>query len=230
MISILITSVRDSIYRVVDHIEKTLSSVDYEIVICSDNDLSLNKPNIKLIKDRDGNIGSITPTNQCLKESQGEYFLVTCDDILLNPNVVHLEEFLKSDTFKNRQHEICSIGYTDYHHCFVPTFNRYRPSNIPIMSFPAGSRWSIEDNMGGVIFNEGFRHIWADNWLSYYLAKKGEHPIFMPYTHNDLSFDTREEKSKIVRQSDEEYFKKLIDFCDDNSNISYNHQLAGESQ
>lgn len=223
MISVLIASVRDSVYKVVDHIEKTLSSVDYEIVICSSNDLSLNKPNIKLIKDKEGNIGSIIPTNQCFQASQGDIFLVTCDDILLNPNVIHLEKFLESQTFDDREYKICSIGYVDYHHCFVPTSNKDR---IPIMSFPAGQRQSIDDYMDGVIFNEGFSHIWADNWLSYYLAYKGEGPVFMPNTPNDLSFDSREEKSLLLRESDGIFFQRLVGFLKDNPNMTYNHDIG----
>ena len=58
------------------------------------------------------------------------------------------------------------------------------------------------------IFNESFKHVYADNWLSYYLGSSGEDPVFMPNTRNVTTGDVKAHKK--LRIEDERTFHILI--------------------
>jgi hypothetical protein len=223
-ISILIPSTKQNIYNVVDYIE-SVSICDYEIIVCTPLDINFKQSNIKVIQDKKDNIGSISPINRCFKEAQCDYFFVTCDDILIHKNCFNIEEFIKSN-FSNNKYKICSIGYRHSHSATVPIFKGHeRISNVPILSFPAGSTQSVYDHLNGVVFNESFKHIYADNWLSYYINYHEKRVVFMPNTEKDLSKDTRDPHSISVRSYDEKIFKELMNIFDSNKNIEYNHQI-----
>jgi hypothetical protein len=209
-ISILIPSSNDSIHKAVEHIEK-IATCDYEIIICTPHKLNINKSNIKVIQDDDDNIGSNIPVNKCFYESSSEYFFVATDDLLIHPNCFNLIDFMESDIFNERRYKICSVGYEDFHGSKVPTFSIPNAiQNVHILSFPAGKKSSVMEDLDGVIFNESYKHIWGDNWLSYFLAANDEAPVFMPHTAVDRSFDIRAPRSLSVRQFDENVFKKHL--------------------
>tara|TARA_R110000824_G_scaffold390271_1_gene586679 strand:- start:248 stop:940 length:693 start_codon:yes stop_codon:yes gene_type:complete len=221
-ISILIPSTKEKIYDIVDHIE-SISTCSYEIIVCTPLDINFKQSNVKVIQDDEDNIGSISPINRCFKEAQCDYFFVTCDDILIHKNCFNIEEFTKSNLSSNK-YKICSIGYKDAHGATVPTFGGYeRINNVRILSFPAGSTQSVYDHLDGVIFNGSFKHIYADNWLSYYINYHGKKPVFMPNTENDLSQDIRDPRSASVRSYDEKIFKEVMNVFDSNKNIEYNY-------
>ena len=223
-ISILIPSTKQKIYNVVDYIE-SVSTCNYEIIVCTPLDINFKQSNVKVIQDKEDNVGSISPINRCFKEAQCDYFFVTCDDILINKNCFNIEEFTKSN-LSNNKYKICSIGYKCAHEAKVPTFGvPERINNVPILSFPAGSTQSVYDHLNGVIFNESFKHIYADNWLSYYINYHEKKIFFMPNTQNDLSKDIRDPYSISVRSYDEKIFKELMNVFDSNKNIEYNHQI-----
>lgn len=226
MLSILIPSVRETIYRCVDHILRVSTSIntDFEIVICSKQKLNFSTPKVRVVAEDIDNIGSIKPINKCFSESQGEYFLVTCDDIIMHGNAMAIPEFVESQAFDGRKYKICSIGYSSYHNHYVP----YEPvgqtdenMRIPILSFPAGSRNTVDTLLDGVIFNESYKHIAADNWLSWYLNSNGEPPAFMSNTPMGYGFDTRAEASLCVRQEDLDLLRKMI-LLSQTRNMNYN--------
>ena len=227
MISVIIPSNSDLIHRCVEHIcSLNIQEVDYEIIICSRRNLLINKPNVKVVRDPDGNKGSIKAVNECFRNSQGEYFISTPDDLLINPRCFEIENFINSDFFSKREYNICSTGYHDRHNVGVPKVLKCRPQQWPkshpawndcinrdmsvgIMSFPAGKRETVDNLLDGVIFNESFKHVAADNWLSYYIASKGEEPAFMPDTSADFSLDQRDNDSFSLREYDSQLYFEL---------------------
>jgi len=229
MLSILIPSSRETVYRCVQHILQVSESVntDLEIIICSKERLKFSSSKVKVVREDIDNIGSIKPINQCFSESQGEHFLVTCDDLLISPRAMLVPEFVESDFFNGRKFKICSIGYQVIHHCYVPYETLEETDEkitIPILSFPAGSRNVVDTLLDGVIFNESYKHIAADNWLSWYLNSNGESPVFMPNTPMDYSFDTRAEKSLSVRERDLHSLKEMISLSQ-TKDINYNYKV-----
>tara|TARA_A100001201_G_scaffold22296_2_gene25088 strand:- start:548 stop:1237 length:690 start_codon:yes stop_codon:yes gene_type:complete len=226
MLSILIPSARETVYKCVEHILQCSKSIntDFEIIICSKQKLNFSSPKVRVIAEDIDNIGSNKPINQCFSESQGEYFLVTCDDLLMNPNAMGIPEFIESEVFSERKYKICSIGYNSFHNHYVP----YQPVGetdenmlIPILSFPAGSRNTVETLLDGVVFNELYKHVAGDNWLSWYVNSNGEPPVFMQNTGMDFSFDTRAETSLCVRQEDIDLLGKMI-LLSQTTNVNYN--------
>lgn len=225
-ISILIPSTRPDIYRIVNHLER-IATDDYEIIISSPCQLSFSQSHIKVISDDKDNVGSIDPINQCFKECTGDYFMVVCDDLLVHPNVFKLKEFLDSPLFENRKYPICSIGYRTIHDAKVPTYGIEEAiQNVPIMSFPAGKTDKVRELLDGVIFNESYKHICADNWLSYFIAQNDGSPIFMLDTRHDYSFDSRATHSESVREHDRQVFIKHMAEFHTNTNMSYNHRVT----
>ena len=243
MISILIPSNRETIERSVNHILQMAKDIlycpDYEIIISSKKNININNKRVKVIKDTDGNVGSIDPVNKCFAQSQGDYFIVTCDDVLVNPNIFYISSFIESERLSNRKYKICSIGYSPgFKPIPEPMVKRkvvdkcvhcgsLHPARAAVLSFPAGSRDTVYGLLDGVIFNKMFSHIYADNWLSWYLHQQGEPPVYMHGTHMvcDFKLDTREESSVSVRSGDEIKFKELMNYYDDNPDINYNFQM-----
>ena len=237
MISVLIPSNSDLIYRCVDHI-LSLNISDYEIVICSRRPINIYHKRVKIVSDPPGNIGSIKAVNECLKYSQGEYFVSTPDDLLLNRNSFNIKEFINSEIFATREYKMCSTGYPTRHNVGVPRALKQRMTEWPkshphhtdsinrdmsagIMSFPAGKRETVDSLLDGVIFNESFKHVGADNWLSYYIASKYESPAFMPHTEANFSLDDRDEETMSLREYDSQVYFELV-YRHSINHISYN--------
>ena len=224
MISVLIASARNP-NKVVDHIlglpKNDKVEEEYEIIICTRDKIEIPNKKVKIIEDPAGNIGGIKPLNKAFKESQGDYFIVSNDDVFMSAKSFDVEEFLESENFENRKYKICAVGQNTSNPARVPT----QKHSVPILAYPAGKRDTIEKLMGGVIFNESFKHIYGDNWLSYYLDSKEEGPIFMPDTMYNYGEDSREPGSNVVRGEDQDTFFSMIAYCEDNPSFRYEEIL-----
>ena len=122
----------------------------------------------------------------------------------MNRDAFGIRSFIESETFKDRKHKICSIGTERGMFCKTPT----SPNRYCILGWPSGRRDTVENYLDGVIFNESFKHVYADNWLSYYLGSVGENPVFMPNTQNGIVGDVKAHGN--LRIEDEITFHKLI--------------------
>lgn len=229
LISVLIPSNSDDLLpRAIDHIlSSNVSGKDYEIIVCTKLPVAISHKKVKIISDPPDNVGSIRPLNECFKHSQGDYFVSIPDDLLLHPNCFNIEEFINSEIFATRKYKMCSTGYEHHNKCGIPFLpdpipeewptshphhndSSGRDSSVGILCFPAGKRETVDNLLGGVIFNESFKHVAADNFLSYYLASKGESPVFMPGTGADYGLDKREEESISLREHDSQMYFEMI--------------------
>lgn len=243
MLSILIPSnakkkhhrVKSRLCETIDHIFSIVPPIDYEIIICSPHKLNINHPKIKVVKDTEGNVGSIRPVNQCLKASQGEYFISTPDDHLIHPNCFNIEEFVEGPLFANRKFKITTTGWEqhklrgDGSAEYVNTGILLNKSGevdrlVGILAMPAGARSTVDNLLDGIIFNETLLHVAADNFLSYYIAKtSGEIPLFMPDTEagREGSHSTNDE----LRPRDRAAYLALIAYLKENPDMPYSHVL-----
>ena len=229
LVSVLIPSnSEDLLSRTIDHIlSSNVSEKDYEVIVCTKLPVAISHKKVKIISDPPDNVGSVRPLNECFKHSQGDYFVSIPDDLLLHPNCFNIEEFINSEIFATRKYKVCSTGYENHNECGVPRLpdpipegwptshpdwndSGARDSSVGILCYPAGKRETVDNLLGGVIFNESFKHVAADNFLSYYLASKGESPVFMPDTLADDALDKRDEESIHLREHDSQMYFEMI--------------------
>ena len=239
MISILIPSnakkkhrrAKSRLERTLDHILSIDTPMDYEIIVCSPHQININHPKIKAIKDLEGNVGSIQPVNQCLKASQGEYFVSTPDDHLIHPNCFNIQKFIEGHHFWDREYKITSTGWRDRPFggptgditgILVSEDGRKNPQ-VGILAMPAGERATVENLLEGVIFNETFKHVAADNFLSAYIAASGELPIFMPDTKCDRGPSVAQRVE--IRDRDRRAYLAMLEYWRKNPEMPYDHIL-----
>lgn len=255
MISVLIPSLGGEITRfgwapLARHILDMDVSVDYEIIICSPLKLELNHPKIKVISDPEGNVGSIIPVNECFRVSQGDYFICAPADFRIHPNCFNIQSFIESEVFASRKYKITTTGWATHplvgetaHKCTRILGNKYidhwlstttgiaglSRDDIRILCMPAGARSTVEDLMDGLIFNETFKHVGADNFLSAYLASKEDRqqlPIYMPDTLCDFSLCSAAQNH--LRERDKRVYFELMRYYMQNPEMPYNHVLEVE--
>ena len=77
--------------------------------------------------------------------------------------------------------------------------------------------------MEGVIFNETFMHVAADNFLSAYVAARGELPIFMPDTKCDRGPSVAQRLE--VRDRDRRAYLAMLEYWSKNPEMTYDHIL-----
>lgn len=231
MISVLIPSNSVRVHSTVAHLLDMDVSVDYEIIVCSSRKLNINHKRVKIIRDPDGNIGSIAPVNECLKASQGDYFFSTPDDHLPHRNCFNIQQFIEeTHHFKNREYKITSTGWRDRPFCGPVAFitgtlmpNGLTNPLVGILAMPAGARSTVENLLGGVIFNETFMHVAADNFLSLYVASKEHPPVFMPDTECGRDYEHSDHEE--LRDRDRRAYFALVKYFTKNPNMPYNYVL-----
>ena len=250
MISVLIPSLGGQFGRnnwgdIVRSILDMDISVDYEIIVCTPRKWPLNHPKVKVIKDPEDNVGSIRPVNLCLRESQGDYFITFPSDYRLHPNAFNIQSFIESEVFANRKYKITSTGWR----CDPPKgsvteietgilggehidkwlqdttgIESLSSLDIRIMALPAGARSTVEDLLGGVIFNETFLHVAGDNFLSAYMVSKENSqqlPTFMPET--PCSWEVATSSQNHLRGRDKIAYLELMRYYSQNPDMPYNH-------
>ena len=243
MLSILIPSnakkkhprAKSRLCKTIDHIFSIAPAIDYEIIVCSPHKLNINHPKVKVVKDAEGNVGSIQPVNQCLKASQGEYFISCPDDHLIHPNCFNIEEFVEGPLFGNRKVKITSTGWKahalrgpDRVHLMSTGILLNKSGEVDrfvgILAMPAGARSTVDNLLDGLIFNETLLHVAADNFLSYYIAKKyGEIPLFMPDT--EAGRKELHSTNDQLRPRDRAAYLSLIAYFKENPDMPYSHIL-----
>jgi len=248
MISVLIPALGNQFGRfewgtAVRHILDMDLHVDYEIIVCSPRKWPLSHPKIKVISDPEGNEGSIKPVNECLRVSQGEYFISMPSDHLIHPNSFNIQSFIESEAFANRKYKITSTGlvsqpkpgtnlsilgnkHIDQWLARTTEIDNLTRAHVPILTFPAGARSTVEDLLDGVIFNETFKHVAGDNFLSAYVASKEnpqQLPLFMPET--PCGRDNASAAQNQLRERDMHAYFELMRYYLHHPDMTYNHIL-----
>jgi hypothetical protein len=170
----------DNIYNLDDH--------DFEIIICSNNNYQDSRA---ICLQDNGGQSSVSAFNKAYKHSSGDIIVICVDDHKIPQNIVKLPYFFMSDKIKKLKLKIANLTHNlggpgklyylkeekkqldfvwwDLNSTFSPSLKNIRPYNI--YHFPAILKESIEIYMGGVIFNESFKHHYCDHWIGFYEEK-----------------------------------------------------------
>lgn len=170
---------------------KTISSIqlldhhDYEILIISPQDFKYecaNIPNTYYIKEP-GGYGSVYANNLGCKITDADWLAFLPDDFHLSGlDINAFKEFLDGSHMQQKTFKMFSF-YTRSCH-LVPGQEIYTtPVDKPyqVMHFPCVAKSTIDDKLGGVIFNHRFKHHYVDHWLGYYASL---HEQYLPYDYS----------------------------------------------
>jgi glycosyltransferase involved in cell wall biosynthesis len=191
MISYLIATKRGP-----DEILDCLSSIhslpehDYEVIVCSpqtDNVISLHgNHNILYVGDYEIS-GSVHAFHKAYSFARGDYICLLIEDIALPPDFLNILDWMNSDFMKKKTFKVVNLGwdggpglYTYGHDDLVDGTSFWRPETISIrddikpysvVPLPFFERKTIDEKLGGFIFNPAFRHHYVDHWLGLFLSK-----------------------------------------------------------
>jgi hypothetical protein len=203
-VAIIIASKGPSRYlsEILDKLDKVCPAhIKYKVYLVSCGDSELENTE-KVVNIRDSGSGSCNAYNLGVKSSYEDYVFIMTAYTIPDDNLFTMVEFLDS-----LEHKICSFSYDT-----VPYTPVYSP-RCPILRWPAAHRSFIDTTLGGVIFNESFKHHFMDNWLSVWLSLSGK-----PCIVGNARLISKPHITAFSHDSfDEDVFKQLMDKFSENS-------------
>ena len=197
-VSFLIVALGDYDRQVNNIINQNLD-FSYEILVCSDKLINFeNLSNFRFFKDQGTSVSSF---NYLYKKSKGK-FIICLNNVILPPNNIGtLVNKMKSSLKKGNDFIITSpvdrsapLAYCEVPEWVAKKINLSHYDARPrIIRWPCFYRQTVEKYLGGVIFNQSFKHHWVDNWLGtfcYVIGKPLKEDIDVKITalpHNSIT-------------------------------------------
>ena len=214
---------------------KALGSHDYEILVVSPHDYTneCNEiENARYIVD-DRNLGSVGAYNKGVKEAKGDWVFLLSDDFsLMNINIEEFQDFLNSERMQKKDFKMFSPHPRSGHLLDGVSYETPIHEPYQVMHFPCIAKETINDKLGGVIWNERFRHGYVDHWLGFYASK---FETFEPYNYNLF----KDPADSFIRLNEDQYRNHAYDNHDyntldelykeflENENLPYNALMTG---
>lgn len=256
LVSVLINSLTDCSDQILAsyflHKANYLKKYDIEILVSGGVPKILNGKKVKeldyskvtFVEDQGTSVASI---NRMFNLSRGDYILNLNGKILPSPNFFDLVDVVQKEE-KNQEYFITGPSSPTGGTCVIPTdihqlgdpkskhikpldtrYSRNKSNRANIIRFPALSRRTVVNFLGGVIFNESFKHHYVDNWLGQYtLLKTGVYARERTEIRY-LDGDSHPQVNKDDTHDWKVYYSlaKTAGLAD--GQINYNHEVTEES-
>ena len=177
-VSIIIPTARPAdqfINKVVDRInlQSPAFPFTYEILVIGPEEIK--RSNVKWFKESAVDQKGPLPAGDYLLQNhaEGDYVIIGTDDHYFDGDWWEVIDFIDSMPSRDRKMKISS--FTGHTRSTGPIAHEdIVKETYPLLRWPVASMDTIKNHLGGVLLDPRFHYIYADNWLSFLVGKKGE--------------------------------------------------------